>query len=272
LESEGVSEAAATSVEASKQEARSMLEAGSTIEEIAAATGLGRNQILGLKGSLIKAQKRLATEAKAPSENLGEEQINTDLNTDLKREAQITANAVVLARGQQRLKALDPAAYQALHGPGQSETSPGKLLTDIEFARYLRSLREESHQNNGDSNSRVSEMQRELNDLKDKLAKKDIENLTKQTDDLRQEVKELRADIHGSAGAQSDLAIVVKESKDLLSQVISHDGPLRAYLMPDNVPIGKKADAPLLHAEPSGTSATLVEGLRKYGLVTRKGD
>ena len=203
--------------------------------------------------------------AKAAKGNPEEE---TDLNTDLKRETQLTNNMVVLARGKQRLKSLDPGAYRDLHGPEQAETSAGKVMADLELSRYIRTLREnESHPNNGGDSQGL---QKQINDLKEALHQKDVEALQKQSDKLEEEIRELRADVRGSAGAQSDLAIVVKESKDLLSQVISHDGPLRAYLMPDNINIGKKADAPpLLHAQAAVGNGSVIQELQRHGLTTR---
>lgn len=247
--------------------AKSMLEEGADIEAIVAETSLSKPTVLGLKGSLIKAQKRLATEAKAPSQNLEEE---TDLNTDLKKEAQTTNNMVVLARGKQRLKSLDPVAYRDHYGPPeQAETSPGKVMADLELSRYIRTLREnESHPNNGDSSQAMLELQRQITDLKTEMHKKDIENLTKQTDDLKQEVKELRSDVRGSVGVQSDLAVIVRETSSLLEKVISHDGPLRSYLSPD-VPIQPRGAAPLLRAQPAEAQNGLVDVLRSHGLTTR---
>jgi hypothetical protein len=251
-----------------------MLEAGgSTVEEIEAATGLGRNQILGISGALKKAAKKLSKVGEEPSKDLGkaDQEEETTLVKDLRDEAKLTGAAVTLARNQNRLKAVAPGLYDALHGSGQSEASSGKILADLELAKYIKQMREnESHPNNGDSSSQATtELQRQINELKEELHKKDIEALTKQNGKLEEEIRELRAGVRGSAGAQSDLAIVVKESKDLLSQIITHDGPLRSYLMPDNISIKAPGDAPLLRAQPVEARSGVVDVLRERGLTTR---
>ena len=278
MESEGVSEAAATSVEASKQEAKSMLEAGSSLAEIEAATGLGRNQILGLKGSIAKANKKALEKTEAEPSNLGKaNQEEETLVNDLRDESKLTAAALNLGRNRNRLRQAAPELYDALHGKEtQAESSPSRTLIDLEVLREIKAMRaqdEGSHRNNGDSNSRVSEMQRELNELKDKLAKKDIENLTKQTDDLREEVKELRADVRGSAGVQSDLAIVVREGKDLLVKALESSGPIRSYLVPSTNFVRPKEEAPLVRAAAATPGApgqyNFLEEMRRRGLVTR---
>jgi len=205
------------------------------------------------------------------TENLGEEEISLDL----KKEAQITNQAVALARGQQRLKALDPKS-EFLHGGQQQPegNSPSRVLVDLETAKLIRSMRqetEEQERHNGDSNSQVLQVQRELNDLKDKLAKKDIENLTKQTDDLRQELKELRADVRGSAGAQSDVAVLMRETSNLIGRALENPGVIRNYLIPSENFLRPKGDAPVLHTQAVATPGefNFLEEMKKHGLVTK---
>jgi len=276
LESEGVSEAASSDAEANKQAARSMLEAGSTIEEIAAVTKLGRNQILGLKGSIAKANKRLESEAKAsPSENLGEEEIITDF----KKETQVTNSALSLARSQQRLKSLDPAKYQELHGGQQQPegNSPSRVLVDLETAKLIRSMREETeqerHKNNGDSSSQaIAELQKEFNAFKEETHKKELEALQKQSDKLEGQISDLRADLSRSTNSNSDLAVVVKEGKDLLVKALESSGPLRSYLIPTENFLHKKEEAPTLHTQAVATPAPgefdFLAEMKKHGLVT----
>jgi hypothetical protein len=131
---------------------------------------------------------------------------------------------------------------------------------------------QERHKNNGDSNSQVLQVQRELNDLKDKLAKKDIENLTKQTDDLRQELKELRADVRGSAGAQSDVAVLMRETSNLIGRALENPGVIRNYLLPSQDFLMPKEAAPTLHAQVATPAApgqfNFMEEMRRRGLVT----
>ncbi|MCJ7424113.1 hypothetical protein MUP01_07580 [Candidatus Bathyarchaeota archaeon] len=263
---EGRSAVSSSELEGAKDEARTALLQGASLEQVIEESGLNRPTVLGLYGAIRKKAKKISRSEGEPSKNLGEE---TDLNTDLKKEAQITNNMVVLARGKQRLKSLDPGAYRDLHGPEQAETNLGKLLTDIEFARYLKTLREqESHQNNGDSSSQATiGLQRQIDDLKEALHKKDFEALQKQSDKLEGQIVELRADMRSSTNSNSDLAVIVKESKELLSQVINHDGVLRRYLMPDDIAIKARSTAPPL--QPVEARNVVVDALRERGYVTK---
>lgn len=246
--------------------AKTMLQEGADIEAIIAETSLSKPTILGLKGALIKAQKRLATEAKAPPEE-------TDLNTDLKKETQTTNQAVALARGQLRLKALNPKS-EFLHGEQQPEGNTSRVLVDLETARLIRSMREETeqerHKNNGDSSSgqAIAELQKEFNAFKEQMHKKEIEALQKQSDKLEGQIVELRADLRSSAGSNSDLAVVVKEGKDLIVKALETQGPIRTYLVPDAINIQRPADAPKLQTQ-TETRSGVLEELRRHGLVTK---
>ena len=258
---EGTTEAAASELEASKEGARSMLEAGSSVEEIAASTGLGRNQILGIKGSMAKAQKRLGSiEDKAakgsPPEN--------PLVNDLRDEAKLDGAALIAARNQNRLRTTSPKLYADLHGGQESEAnSPGKILADLELAKYIKQMREQEttgHQNNngGDSQA-ISELKKQVDDLKEERHKKDLE-------DLKGQITELREDMRHSTNSASDLAVVIRESSQLLSQVITHPGPIRNYLAPDIV--RDKKEAPFL-AQPAEARNKIIDTLRMHGLTTR---
>ena len=257
---EASSEAAASDP---KQEARDLLQAGSSPEEVMEQTGLSKAVVLGLLGAQVKAKKKLSKEQGEPSENVGEEEITADL----KREAQVTNAGVALARSQQRLKSLDPNLYQSLHGGQQSETSPGKILADLELAKYIKQMREnESHQNNGGDSQGL---QKQINDLKEELHKKDVETLQKQSDKLEAEIQGLREDMRHSTNSGSDLAVVVRETSNLIGKALESPGVIRSYLVPDGINIGKKADAPaLLRAQPVEARNNVLEVLKKHGLVT----
>jgi uncharacterized C2H2 Zn-finger protein len=215
-----------------------------------------------LEGHMLRTH-RLKPGGKAAKGNLEEE---TDLNADLKKEAQTTNNMVVLARGKARLKSLDPGAYREHYGPPeQAETSAGKVMADLELSRYIRTLREnESHPNNGDSSQGILDLQRQLSDLRTEMHKKEIE-------ELKSEVRGLREDMRRSTNSGSDLAVCVKSVENLLSEGLSHPGPIRQYLTPTEQLIRDKKDAPALQrVEPSGT---VISELARHGLVTqiRKG-
>ena len=279
---EGVGEAVNSDANSDpKHRARQLLSEGLGIDAVAEESGLSRMVVLGISGALKKAQKKLAaTEDKAakgsPPENVGEEEITADL----KREAQVTNAGVALARSQQRLKSLDPNLYQSLHGSGQSEAnSPGKILADLELAKYIKQMREnESRPNNGGDSQATLGLQKQIDDLKEEMHKKDVEALKKETEKLAGEIGELRADLRHSTNSGSDLAVVVREASGLLEKAVESNGPLRAYLMPNNIDIKPRREAPelrrqVVQAEPG--SGTVVSGLSKYGLVTqvlRKGD
>jgi len=264
--------------------ARIMLQEGADIEAIVAETSLSKPTVLGLKGALIKASKRLdkrlAAEDNAPCESLGKASPEEEIITDFKKETQVTNSALSLARSQQRLKSLDPAKYQELHGPGpeQAETSLGKLLTDIEFSRYLKTLREQEshpHQNNGDSGSSqaITELQKEFAEFREQMHKKEIEFLQKQSDKLEGQISDLRSDLRSSANSNSDLAVVVREGKDLLVQALQTSGPIRSYLVPSTNYVMPKEEAPAVHMQAVATPApgqfNFLEEMRAKGLVTR---
>ena len=269
--SEGVREAVDSDP---KQLARQLLSEGLDVDSVVAQSGLTRPVVLGISGALKKAQKKLAaTEDKAakdsPSENLGEEEITLDM----KKEAQITNSAVALARSQQRLKSLDPALYQALHGPGQAESSSSKTLIDIETAKLIRSWREEEppHRNNGDGAeaSETALLRKELETAKEEMRRRDVE-------DLKGQIAELRQDLRHSANSASDLAVVVRETSNLIGKALESPGVLRNYLLPADAYIKDKAEAPLLHQQTGLGTRSVVSALHGHGLVTkiieRKGD
>ena len=217
-----------------------------------------------LEGHMLRTH-RLKPGGKAAKGNPEEE---TDLNSDLKREAQTTNNMVVLARGKARLKSLDPGAYRDHYGPPeQSETSPGKVLADLELAKYIKQMREnESHPNNGGDSQGL---QKQINDLKEELHKKDVEALQKQSDKLEAEIQGLREDMRHSTNSGSDLAVCVKSVENLLTEGLQHPGPLRNYLVPDTINIKPAADAPpLLRAQPAARN-NVVDILKEHGLTTR---
>lgn len=264
----GASEAAASD---SKQLARQLLSEGLDVDSVVAQSGLSRPVVLGISGALKKAQKKLAaTEDKAakgsPPGNQEEE-----LTTDFKKESQIANSAVVLARGKQRLQILDPATYKSLYGGGQQpESNTSRVLVDLETARLIRSMRLEQESvghNNGDS--QASGLQKQINDLKEALHQKDVEALQKQSEKLESEVRELREDMRHSSNSNSDLAVVFRESKDLLEKVITHDGVLRSYLLPDNLSLRPPGTAPPLHAQVEPGNGTVISELTRRGLVTR---
>jgi hypothetical protein len=267
---QGGSEVAPSSLEASKEEARSMLEAGSTVEEIAAATGLGRNQILGIKGSMAKANKKALEKTEAEPSGLGKaDDEEKSLIADFKGENTLAASAVVLARNKSRLRQQDPALYNSLFPSGQQPESNTSRLADLEIARYIKSMRleeEAGHSNNGDSNALG--FQKQIDDLRAQLHQKDVEALKKETEKLAGEIGELRADLRHSTNSASDLSVVVREASGLLEKIVTSDGPLRQYLMPNgSIPIKPVADAPpLLQGQPVETR--LFETLKAHGLTT----
>jgi len=262
--------------------AKSMLQEGADIEAIIAETSLSKPTILGLKGALIKAQKRLeATEDKAakgsPSENVGEEEISLDL----KKEAQITNQAVALARSQQRLKSLDPKSEFLHGGQQQPEGNTSRVLVDLETARLIRSMRQETEEqerhrnNNGDSSSSqaITALQKEFAEFREQMHKRELESLQKQSDKLEAQISDLRSDLRSSAGSNSDLAVVVKEGKDLLVKALETQGPIRSYLIPSTNFVRPKEEAPLVRAAAATPGApgqyNFLEEMRKRGLVTR---
>jgi hypothetical protein len=92
----------------------------------------------------------------------------------------------------------------------------------------------------------------------------------KQLEDIKSEVESLRR----NASAPDSLTQVVKSVENLLTEGLQHPGPIRSYLVPDGISIGKKSDAPaLLHTQVGTGSGTVVSELSKHGLVTvlRKG-
>ena len=264
---QGVSEAAASDLEAAKEEARSMLEAGSSVEEIEAATKLGRNQILGIKGSMAKANKKALEKTEVESSGLGKaNQEEASLVDDLRDEAKLTGAAVTLARNQNRLKAVAPGLYDALHGKEtQTDSSPSRALIDLEVLREIKAMRtadEGSHRNNNGDSQATLGLQKQIDELREERRKKDF-------DDLKGEIAELRQDLRHSTNSGSDLAVVVREASGLLEKVVTHDGVLRRYLAPDNVPIQPRGAAPVLRAPPAEAQGGLVDVLRAHGLVTK---
>lgn len=245
--------------------ARNLIREGVDPAEIAERTGLSQSSVNGLKGVLRKTLKKVqgelaATEDKvAGSGNVGEQEIIVDM----KKEAQIASGAVTLARSQQRLKSLDSKAYQDLYGGGQQpEGGPAAKLIDLEIIRQLRDMRlSEEHRNNGGGAEATEtlNLRKEIDVLKEEMRKKDLE-------DLKAQIVELRADLRSSAGSTSDLAVVVREGRQLLEKAITSPGPLRTYLIPDQINIKKPGDAPKLQGQ---TNSAILETLRSHGLVTR---
>lgn len=274
-ENQASSEAAASDPEAAKQEARSMLEAGSTIEEIEAATGLGRNQILGIKGSMAKAQKKLdKAQGEFPLQTGKSNSDEEGLVGDFQKETKISNSALALSRSQARLRNLDPNSYKDLYGtqPGQSEVGPASKLIDLEIIRQLRDMRlSEEHRNNGGGAEATEtlNLRKEVDALREEIRKKDVEALKKETEKLEGQIVELRADLRSSAGSNSDLAVVVRETSNLIGKALESPGPLRNYLVPADAYIKDKAEAPLLHQQTGLGTRSVVSELSKRGLVTK---
>lgn len=269
---EGRSEAP-SELEGAKSEARTALLEGASVEQVITESGLSRPVVLGLLGAIRKKAKKISKSEGEPSENLGKaNQEEETLVNDLRHEAKVDGAALIAARNRNRLKREGPEIYGQLHGG--SEGSSSRVLVDLETAKLIRAMRLETeeqqhHRNDGDSNSQVLEIQREVNELKDKLAKKDIENLTKQTEDLRQDLKELRQELRSSPNSSSDLAALVKSTENIIIRAVESEGPIRRYLTPDGINIQKPSDAPaLLRAQPAEASG-LVDALRAHGLTTR---
>jgi hypothetical protein len=260
----GASEAAASD---SKQLARELLEAGSTPEEAMEQTGLSRAVTLGLLGAIRKKAKKISKSEGEPSDNLGKaNQEEETLVNDLRDEAKLTGAAVSLGRSQNRLRAVAPQLYDALHGgkETQAESSPSRTLIDLEVLREIKAMRaqdEGSHRNNGDS--QVSGLQKQIDDLKEERHKKDLE-------DLKGQIAELRQDLKHSANSGSDLSVVVHEASGLLEKIVTSDGPLRSYLLPDNnIIIKSVSEAPALQGQPEARSGlNVVDVLKKRGLTT----
>lgn len=265
---EGVGEAVNSDANSDpKQLARQLLSEGLGVDAVAEESGLSRMVVLGLKGALIKASKRLAaTQDKAPPENVGE----AEISLDLKKEAQITNQAVALARSQQRLKSLDPKSEFLHGGQQQPEGNTSRVLVDLETARLIRSMRQETeeqerHKNNGGGAEATEtlNLRKEVDALREEIRKKDVE-------DLKGQIAEMRQEMRHSTNSGSDLAVVVREASGLLEKIVTSDGPLRSYLMPDNnIPIKPRGDAPLLQGQPAGGQNGLVDVLRERGLTTR---
>jgi len=253
--------------------AKRLLAEGSTVDEVVAETNLSKPTVLGFLGAARKAEKRLdKTEALQPAGKSNQEE--ETLVNDLRDEAKLTGAALTLARNQNRLKAVAPGLYDALHGKEtQAESSPSRTLIDLEVLREIKAMRaqdEGSHRNNGDSQNTV-ELQKQINALREELHQKDVQNLRDETTELKQELKEIRSELRSSAGSNSDLAVVVRETSNLIGKALESPGVLRNYLLPDgSINIGKKADAPaLLHTQVETGNGTVVSELRGRGLVTR---
>jgi hypothetical protein len=203
----------------------------------------------------------------SPSENVGEE----ELATAFKKEAQVANNAVLAARGKQRLRNLDPNSYKELYGipPGQSEVGPASKLIDLEIIRQLRDMRQEepSHQNNGDSNE-TAVLKREVSDLKEALRMKDLQSLRDENAKINEELKEIRSEMRSLPNSSSDLAALVKSTENIIIKAVESEGPIRRYLTPDGITIQKPSDAPKLQTQIETRSGVLEE-LRRHNLVTR---
>jgi len=264
---EGSSEAVASDP---KQEARDLLQAGSTPEEVMEQTGLSKAVVLGLLGAQVKAAKKLSKSGEEPSNSLGKpDDEEKTLISDFKGESSLASSALVLARNKSRLRQTDPALYNSLFPSGQQpEVGPAAKLIDLEIIRQLREMRQaEEHRNNG-GGAEASEglnLRKEIDALRQEMHQKEIETLQKASDKLEGQITELREDMRHSTNSGSDLAVVVKEASSLLEKAISHDGPLRSYLMPDN--IKPRHEAPTVQG-PDGRNAVL-EALRPFGYVTK---
>jgi hypothetical protein len=249
--------------------AKTLLKEGVDPEEVSQRTGLTLPQVNGIKGSLMKSSKAKKTEAE-PSDLGKADDEEKSLIADFKGENTLAASAVVLARNKSRLRQTDPTLFNSLFPSGQPESNASRTLVDLETAKLIRAMRqEEEHRNNNGDSQNTVELQKQINDLREELHKKDFEALKQQSDKLQEEIRELRTDLRSSAGSTSDLAVIVKESKDLLSQVITHDGVLRRYLLPDNISIKPPSDAPVLRAQPVEARNGVIDVLRERGLTTR---
>ena len=264
---EGSSEAAASDP---KQEARDLLQAGLSPEEVMEQTGLSKAVVLGLLGAQVKAAKKLSKSGEEPSNSLGKpDDEEKTLISDFKGESSLASSALVLARNKSRLRQTDPALYNSLFPSGQPESNTSRLA-DLEIARYIKSMRmeeESARHNNGDSTEALN-LRKEIDALKEEMHKKDLEALQKQSDKLEAQIGELREDMRHSTNSGSDLAVVVKEASGLLEKVVTSDGVLRRYLLPDKIDIKSASEAPALQGQPEGRNGVL-DVLRPYGLVTK---
>lgn len=267
----GASEAAASD---SKQLARELLEAGSTPEEAMEQTGLSRAVTLGLLGAIRKKAKKISKSEGEPSDNLGKaNQEEETLVNDLRDEAKLDGAALIAARNQNRLRATSPKLYADLHGGQESEGSSSRVLVDLETAKLIRAMRQEEEQqhrnNGGEWTSATENLRKEIDALRAEMHQKDVEALKKETEKLEGQISELRADLRSSAGSNSDLAVVFRESKDLISQIVTHDGPVRNYLLPD-INIKAAHEAPELRRQVLEDGRPSVASvLAKHGLTTR---
>lgn len=245
--------------------AKRLLAEGSTVDEVVAETNLSRPTVLGFLGAARKAEKKLEKAQGEPS-GLGKaDDEEKNLIEDFKGENALAASAVILARNKSRLKLQDPALYNSLFPSGQQPESNTSRLADLEIARYIRSMRleeESARHNNGDSSNETALLRKELQNVKEEMRKKDVE-------DLKGQIAELRQEMRHSTNSASDLAVVVREGKDLLVKALENPGPLRNYLAPDNVNIRSPGDAPaLLRAQPAEAQSGLIAALRAHGLTT----
>ena len=267
---EAVSEVAASDP---KQLARQLLSEGLDVDAVAEESGLSRPVVLGISGAMKKAQKKLDKAQGEPSLQSGKSNSDEEsLIADIKGENTLAANAVLLARNKSRLRLQDPTSFNSLFPSGQPESSTSRLA-DLEIARYVKNMRleeETTRHNNGDSQTTLG-LQKQIDDLREQLHQKDVQNLRDETTELKQELKEIRSEMRSSGGSNSsDLAVVVRETTNLIGKALESPGVIRNYLLPgDGGYIKDKRDAPLLHTQAEPGGSLVISELAKRGLVTR---
>lgn len=263
---EGRSEAAPSELEGDKEAARTRLLEGASVEQVIEESGLSRPVVLGLLGAIRKEEKRMSKseEGSAGATDKVSKDDEEGLVGDFKDENRLAASAVVLARNKSRLRQQDPGLYNSLFPSGQPESNTSRLA-DLEIARYIRSMRleeEGARHNNGDSSNETALLRKELETVKEEMRKKDVE-------ELKGEIAELRQDLRHSTGSNSDLAVVIKETSNLIGKALETPGVLRNYLLPGDGYVQDKKSAPLLAQPVEPGSRSVVSELSKRGLVTK---
>lgn len=291
-----------------KSVAKGMLQEGADIEAIMAETNLSKPTILGLKGSLIKAQKRLGDKARTGLEKQqGDEGIPTESDflrqilQDVKFSKIDAVVSLVDSYGynvQGLYAALkDIAASLSIvryvvkrWAAYRSEAIPGWILREIEGTSLVRP---HVASNDGDSQTLTKEELSRLFDEKlkqqqdsnwrswvnEKLQNNDggqVSKLEAEIEEMRkefrdQQIHDLKSEIESlrrNASAPDSVTQVVKSVENLLSEGLQHPGPIRLYLSPSEQFIKDKKEAPLLTQPVEPASRSVASELSKYGLVT----
>jgi len=229
-----------------------------------------------LKAHRLRAHRKSANwsneDKAAKASDANDEQ---EIADDFRRESRTASQALSLARNQSRLKNTNPHMFRELYGH-EEDGSPTRAIVDLEVAKTLRAMRQEepSHQNNGDS-SETTLLRKQVDELREEMRRKDVEALRKETEKLEGQISDLRADLSRSTNSNSDLAVVVREGKDLLVKALESSGPIRSYLVPSENFLRPKGDAPLLHTQAAVATPgefNFIEEMRKRGLVTHVRD